>query len=174
MTLLPNTFVARCYTLSPFLFLWRKTDRIQWIPCVHFSCLTLCWDEKEKQLRSCSLIYRPRKNPKSSWNIPSYMKSIDINDMHYPYQMSRTQVSSVASPRYDFAAKHICRKMLQSASFCFLPRKTDWIQWIPCIHLLVWYYAETRKKSSLDHFCIKLFLELLTTNKPQRRSWNIP
>ena len=84
--------------------------------------------------------------------------------MHNPNQISRTQVSSAASPRYDFAAKQICRKMLQSVSFCFLRRKTDWIQWIPCLHLLVWYYAETRKKSSLDHFC-KLFLELLTTNK---------
>ena len=41
------------------------------------SCLILCWNEKEKQLRSCSVIYRPRKKPKSSWNIPSYMKSID-------------------------------------------------------------------------------------------------
>ena len=36
MTFLKHTFVARCYTLPPFFLLWRKTDRIQWIPCVHF------------------------------------------------------------------------------------------------------------------------------------------
>ena len=97
-----------------------------------------------------------------------------INEMPYPYRIRRAQVSSVISPRYDFPAKHISRRMLHSASFPFLWSKTDWIQWIPSIHLLLSFYAETRKKNSLDHFCIKIFLELLITNKPQHRSWKIP
>ena len=103
----------------------------------------------------------------------TFLSNRCINEMHYTYQITRRQVSSFASPRYDFAAKHISRKMLHSYSFFFLWRKTDRIQWIPCDHLLVWFYAEKRKNQSLDHFSFKIFLNLSTTIKP-KSSWNIP
>ena len=95
-------------------------------------------------------------------------------EMHYLYQISRMQLSFVASLAMNSLKKHICCKMLHSVSFFILWRKTDRIQWIPCVHLPVWFYPETRKKNSLDHFCIEIFLELLTTTKLQSRTWNIP
>ena len=49
--------------------------------------------------------------------------------------------------------------------FFFLWRKTHRIQWIPCLHLLVWFFAETSKKNKLDHFYIQIFSAVLTTSK---------
>jgi len=64
--------------------------------------------------------------------------------------------------------------MLHSASLFIHSRKTDRIKCMPCVHMLVWFYAETRKKKNLDHFCIEVFFELLATTKLQYRVWNIP
>ena len=50
----------------------------------------------------------------------TFLSNRCINEMHYTYQITRRQVSSFASPRYDFASKHISRKMLHSSSFFFL------------------------------------------------------
>ena len=93
--------------------------------------------------------------------------------MQYPYQISTRQLSFVTYPCHDFPEKHICCKMLNSEPFFSLWRKTDLIQWIPCVHLLVWFFAETRKKNSLDHFCIELFIHLSTTKK-SKSNWNVP
>ena len=49
----------------------------------------------------------------------TFLSNRCINEMHYTYQITRRQVSSFASPRYDFASKHISRKMLPSSSFFF-------------------------------------------------------
>ena len=86
-----------------------------------------------------------------------------INEMHYPFQVSRRQVCLVSWPW--FPVQRICRKILHSASFFSLYMKTNRFQWIPCLHLLVWFYAETRKKNSLDHCWIEMFLNLSTTIK---------
>ena len=51
--------------------------------------------------------------------------------------------------------------MLHSASPFILWRKTDRIRCMPCVYLLVWFYAETRKKN-LDHFCIEVFFWVIS------------
>ena len=45
--------------------------------------------------------------------------------MHYPYRISRTQISFAASPRHDFPETHIYRKMLHWLPFIF-PLKENW------------------------------------------------
>ena len=61
--------------------------------------------------------------------------------------------------------------MLKSASFSF-SLKENWSDSVDTLrsHLLVWFYAEVRKKNSLDHFYIQIFRELLTTNETQGRT----
>ena len=95
-------------------------------------------------------------------------------EMQYAYHISTRQLSVVTYPRHDFPEKHISCKMLNSAPFFSLWRRTDLIQWIPCVHLLVWFFAETRKKNSLEHIYIQTFSPLLATNKTPWRSLNIP
>ena len=90
----------------------------------------------------------------------TFLSNRCINEMHYTYQITRRQVSSFASPRYDFAAKHISRKMLHSYSF-FFSLKENWSDSVDSLRslaglILCWKEKEEKLRSFL-HWNIPWF-----------------
>ena len=68
--------------------------------------------------------------------------------MQYPYQISTGQLPFVTYPRHDFAAKHICCKMLHSAPF-FFSLKGNWsdsVATLPSLVCLILCWNEKYKQ----------------------------